>query len=891
MNTMMRSHLGNSHGHLLLRSSSLLIFLVGTFAAAQVAPPDTLVKGSNLTTDKTLVSANKSFTLGFFTRGDPPAARRWYLGIWFTVTNSSTDAVFWVANRDRPLPDASGVLVVTDTGNLLLLDGSGGTAWSSNTTGAASPTARLLDSGNLVLFDAAGAAASSGSGDDDNVKKLWQSFDQPTNTLLPGAKIGVDLWGGGGWSLTSWASPDDPSPGEFRYAMRRGGLLPELVMLDATGAIMYRTGVWNGLWFSGVPEMYQSYGNQFACRVTVSPTEISFSYTARAAGPSLSRLILIGTPLVERVGWVPERQGWSDPYFHGPRDDCDHYAKCGPSGGLCNSSAASSTTWDCGCAPGFSPVSQSDWDMRDTTSGCRRDVLLDCGDTTTGSSTSTDWFYALEGVKLPDTLNSSLDANTTLDECRVRCLANCSCVPYAPADIQEGSGTGCLMWPEPLVDLRYVTGGQTLYIRQATSPSVKGKKKKISKRTVAFIVIATALVLVCIGVLTVACFLALKARKIRRRRFIIQMAEAAGQTVQNPPVFSIALSTIKSATKKFSKRNVIGEGTFGIVYEGKLPRGHPLLQGLTAGRTIAVKRLKPIADLPEKIVSYFTREMQLMSGLKQHQNVLRLLAYCDEANEKILVYEYMHRRSLDAYIFGEWKERCLLNWHRRLQIIQGIAEGVKHLHEGEGNVIHRDLKPSNVLLDGGWEAKVADFGTAKLLAAGATGTRTRIGTPMVWKLGTNTVRSLVVLPSGYMAPEYVQNDGGETTLKCDVYSFGVTLLETLSGRSNCERPSLVSEAWRLWVDGSVTALLDPAVAPAPAKPELPLLRRWIQVGLLCVQEKPDERPAMSAVVEMLSCSSSELAEPVVPMVGKDILTALLEADLSRPTVYETIDFT
>jgi len=94
----------------------------------------------------------------------------------------------------------------------------------------------------------------------------------------------------------------------------------------------------------------------------------------------------------------------------------------------------------------------------------------------------------------------------------------------------------------------------------------------------------------------------------------------------------------------------------------------------------------------------------------------------------------------------------------------------------------------------------------------------------------------------------------------------------------------------LWVDRSVTALLDPAVAPAPAKPELLLLRRCIQVGLLCVQEKPDERPAMSAVVEMLSCSSSELLEPVVPMVSNGILATLLEADLSRPTVYETIDF-
>ncbi|KAK8449737.1 hypothetical protein SEVIR_7G262401v4 [Setaria viridis] len=137
--------------------------------------------------------------------------------------------------------------------------------------------------------------------------------------------------------------------------------------------------------------------------------------------------------------------------------------------------------------------------------------------------------------------------------------------------------------------------------------------------------------------------------------------------------------------------------------QGKLPRGHPLLQGI-AGRTIAVKRLRRNSDIPEIIVSYFTREMQLISGLKQHQNVVRLLAYCNEDNEQILAYEYMHRRSLDAYIFGKRKERSLLEWRKRLQIILGIAEGVKHLHEGEGsagNVIHRDLKPANVLLDGG----------------------------------------------------------------------------------------------------------------------------------------------------------------------------------------------
>ncbi|XP_035821058.1 S-locus-specific glycoprotein S13 [Zea mays] len=756
-NTMRSHHHGYSHRHChLLVQSSILLFL-GTFAAAQAAS-DILSKGSNLTNGETLVSTNGSFTLGFFTRGVP--ARR-YLGIWFTVANSSSDAVCWVANRDLPLGDTSGVLAISDTGSLVLLDGSGRTAWSSNTTaGAASPTVKLLESGNLVLLDG------NGGRDDYDVVKLWQSFDHPTNTLLPGAKIGMNLWSGGGWSLTSWRDADDPSTGEFRYAMvRRGGLLPEIVMLDSSDAIKYRTGVWNGRWFSGIPEM-NSYSNMFVFHVTVSQSEVSFSYAANAgAPPSLSRVLLNYTAEAVRVVWVPDKRGWAN-FFTGPREDCDHYNRCGHSG-VCNQTAAS-TAWPCSCVQGFVPVSSSDWDGRDPSGGCRRNVSLDCGDNGT-----TDGFVRLPGVKLPDTLNSSLDTSITLDECRARCLANCSCVAYAAADVQGGGddvGTGCIMWPENLTDLRYVAGGQTLYLRQATPPSGTGRLKK---ETV--VLVAAGSTLGFIGLVMLAIFV-VQAVRIRRRNLLIQMTEAV-ETAQDPSVSSIALATVKSATRNFSTRNVIGEGTFGIVYEGKLPRGHPLLHGL-AGRTIAVKRLKPIGDLPDIIVRYFTREMQLMSGLKQHRNVLRLLAYCDEASERILVYEYMHRRSLDAYIFGTPRERALLNWCRRLQIIQGIADGVKHLHEGEGsagNVIHRDLKPANVLLDGGWQAKVADFGTAKLLVAGATGTRTRIGTP------------------GYMAPEYVQSDGGETTLKCDVYSFGVTLMETLSGRKNCDTPSLVSE--------------------------------------------------------------------------------------------------
>lgn len=158
----------------------------------------------------------------------------------------------WVANRERPLNDTSGVLVLVlgDTGRLFLLDGSGQVVWSSNSVGAASAEARLLNSGNLVLLRHRNSSA-----------VLWQSFDHPSNTLLPGMKTGENLWTGAEWYLTSWRSANDPAPGPYRRGTQTAGL-PENVVWHG-GAKKYRTGPWNALWFNGVPEM-RSYADMFA---------------------------------------------------------------------------------------------------------------------------------------------------------------------------------------------------------------------------------------------------------------------------------------------------------------------------------------------------------------------------------------------------------------------------------------------------------------------------------------------------------------------------------------------------------------------------------------------------------------------------------------------------
>ncbi|VAH38315.1 unnamed protein product [Triticum turgidum subsp. durum] len=296
---------------------------------------------------------------------------------------------------------------------------------------------------------------------------------------------------------------------------------------------------------------------------------------------------------------------------------------------------------------------------------------------------------------------------------------------------------------------------------------------------------------------------------------------------------NVSLAIIKDVTGNFSESNMIGQGGFSIVYKGQLPEG----------RTIAVKRLKQ-SVLTTKGKKDFAREVEVMAGLR-HGSLVRLLAYCNEGKERILIYEYMQNKSLNVHIFGNVNLRASLNWARRLELIQGIAHGIAYLHGGSGdNVIHRDLKPGNILLDDEWKPKIADFGTAKLFA--------------VDQIGPD--QTIVVSP-GYAAPEYARQ--GNMTLKCDVYSFGVILLETLSGRRNGGMQGLLSHAWGLWEMNMIAELLDTTMVPlSESEPELlSKLTRCIQIGLLCVQETPCDRPTMSSVVSMLTSMTSQIDRP------------------------------
>ncbi|TVU32355.1 hypothetical protein EJB05_24080, partial [Eragrostis curvula] len=798
----MDSNRSKNHLNLLL-SYVLLLSPRSTLAV------DTFSKGRNITDNNTtLVSADGAFTMGFFS---PGVSTKRYLGIWFTV---SRDAVCWVANGDHPINDNSGVLFVSDTGNLLLLDGTGQVAWSSNSASTSPVEAQLLNSGDLVVRNQGSTDA------------LWHSFNFPQNVFLSGMKVGKDFFSGAEWYLTSWRSPDDPSPGAYTRRLDIAGLPDNIVWQGNVKT--FRSGPWNGVKFGGIPEVRSYMGGLFDYQMVISSREITYGYQVRP-GATYTYLMLRDDGKARRLAWDASSRTWQE-YYRGPRDVCDDYGKCGAFG-VCNISAAE--TLYCSCLTGYSPASPLVW-PRITSDGCRRNVKR-CGQTSDG-------FWPVRSVKLPDTHNATVDTNITVDGCRARCLSDCSCLAYAAAEVRAGGNfSGCVMWSDDLIDLRYIDSGQDLYLRLTESelppaspppPSPPPSAKSLSTATVASASVASIVGITLIALL-ILCVIK------RRRRSASSSSRRPPTAVHSveltvpPPVPFAELSSLKEATGDFSESNIIGRGGFGIVYEGHF----------ADGRKVAVKRLNQSSPDDER-GDDFMREVEVMSKLR-HPNLLQLLSYCKDGNERILVYKYMKNKSLNQYIFGgDPRSRNVLTWERRLEIIRGVAKGVAYLHGLSHEVIHRDLKPSNILLDDNWRPKIADFGTAKLFVVDQTNP-TRVQSP------------------GYTAPEYIM-ECRLLTLKCDVYSFGVILLEVVSGKRNWNTPTLLPDAWESWNQHKINELLDSAVTQP--EPELLLeLEKCVQVGLLCVQQSADDRPTMSAVVTMLN-NTSLIHRPKKPVL-------------------------
>uniref|UniRef100_A0A0D9W9Z8 non-specific serine/threonine protein kinase n=1 Tax=Leersia perrieri TaxID=77586 RepID=A0A0D9W9Z8_9ORYZ len=782
------------------RVISVVLLSLATSAAGTA--PDTLSKGRNLTDGNTLVSAGGSFTLGFFSPGLP--SKR-YLGIWFS---ESTDAIVWVANRNTPLNNTTGVLIINATGILLLVDGSGQVAWSSNTTNpSSSAEAQLIESGNLVVRDQSSGAI------------LWQSFDHPSNTIIAGMRLGKNPQTGAEWFLTSWRAPDDPATGDFRRVLDTKGL-PDSVTWRGT-VKKYRTGPWNGLWFSGVPEM-ASYSSLFTNQVVVKPDEIARVFNSTPGAP-FSRLMLDEVGVVQRLVWDASSREWNV-FTRAPRDLCDDYAKCGAFG-LCNVNTAS--TLFCSCMVGFSPASPSQWSMREASGGCRRNVPLDCGN---GSTTTTDGFVAVRGVKLPDTDNATVDMGATLDDCRAWCLGNCSCVAYAAADIRGGGGgSGCVMWIGDIVDVRYVDKGQDLFLRLAKS-ELDNSKKRAAIKILLPVTAACLLLLTSIFLVWLCKYRGKRQNKVVQKKRMLGYMRASNELGdENLELPFVGFGDIAAATNNFSDENMLGQGGFGKVYKGMLDNN----------KEVAIKRLSKGSG---QGVEEFRNEVALIAKL-QHRNLVKLLGCCIHGDEKLLIYEYMPNKNPAS--------KYMLDWSTRFKIIKGVARGLLYLHQDSRlTIIHRDLKSSNILLDVDMSPKISDFGMARIFGGNQQ------------EANTNRV---VGTYSGYMSPEYAMD--GAFSVKSDTYSYGVILLEIISGLKITlpqltNFPNLLAYAWSLWKDDKAMNLVDSSIVDSCSPTEVLLC---IHIGLLCVQDNPNNRPLMSSVVFMLENETTTPSAPIQPV--------------------------
>ncbi|XP_058725199.1 cysteine-rich receptor-like protein kinase 44 [Vicia villosa] len=358
----------------------------------------------------------------------------------------------------------------------------------------------------------------------------------------------------------------------------------------------------------------------------------------------------------------------------------------------------------------------------------------------------------------------------------------------------------------------------------------------VKSKTTTIIAIVVSVVAIMVLILI---FIYLRARK-RSKRLRIQEEEEEEEEDDDADEIEISeslqfkLDTIRYATNDFCDENELGQGGFGTVYRGTLPNG----------QEIGVKRLSKDSGQGDL---EFKNEVVLLAKL-QHRNLVRLLGFCIEGRERLLVYEFVYNKSLDYFIFDETKRACL-KWERRFKIIAGIARGILYLHEDSRlRIIHRDLKASNILLDGEMNPKIADFGMARLFAVDQT--------------QENTNR--IVGTYGYMAPEYVMH--GQFSVKSDVFSFGVLILEIISGHKNNDvrrgdtNEYLLSFVWRNWRDGSPTNIIDPTIINDSVNEVL----RCIHIGLLCVQENANSRPTMTSVVLMLNSHSFSLSRPSEP---------------------------
>ncbi|XP_048634505.1 receptor-like serine/threonine-protein kinase SD1-8 [Brassica napus] len=732
-----------------------------------------ITESLELSKNNTLVSSNNLFELGFF-----QSQSKWYLGNWWKQDKT----VLWVANRNVPLLGSYGVLKFMKN-NLVILNQSGDQIWSTYLSGSgvrSSMWAELHNNGNLVLKYI-----------NNPTGYVWQSFDHPTDTLLPGMKLDpVDP----SKRLYSWVSSDDPSAGYLWLGIMN---YPDgIFAIDVTN---YRMDTWNGYRFGDLPPVFQLNDNADSFLMNTFPN-------------SYSRLTMSPDGFYYIHTWVPGVNVWNMSFSM--REDACYRGRFNTT---CGSYSICSKNASCHCIQGVTEKPEG---------GCIRRNALKCNE---------DIFEKLQKMKLPEDGECINGSSYSVEECENVCLKDCDCKSFALVESRKSQRV-CVKWTGVLKGMRtYTFGGQDLYIRVAASDNedhakTNGKNKDLDPGIIVLIVLSCIILL---GIVCLAIFCCWK----KHKRSIIQggptQTEIVMSEIDTPESFQLMeFGVIFEATNHFSESNKVGQGGFGPVYKGN---------------EIAVKRLKARSS---QGMAEFRNEVTLILRVL-HVNLVRLLGCCIHGYDRLLVYEFLENSSLSSYIFNQTRSP-LLNWEHRFDIMKGIAEGLCYLHNFTSPpILHRDLKPSNVLLGRDMIPKISDFGLAQMMETGTTeaAMETAVGT------------------YGYMSEEYAKDN--IMSQKSDVFSYGVVLLEILTGRRNHEYcianpgDSLLDFVWRRWKDGTGLEVVDSSFHDDSFIEDQVL--RSMKIGLSCVQQNMHDRPSTRTIVVMFENGPrSEILDPTRP---------------------------
>ncbi|GLT87004.1 hypothetical protein SLE2022_051090 [Rubroshorea leprosula] len=745
----------------------ILFFISFSLNSHVSSGTDTISGNQSLSGDQTIVSSGGVFELGFFKPGNSP---NHYIGIWYKKVSKRT--IVWVANREKPVRDANSSVLRISDGNLVLFDESQVPIWSTyiSAAGSSSLEAVLRDDGNLVLRNRP-----------NSTTNLWESFNFPAHTWLPGMKFGMNKKTNRSQLLTSWKNSDDPAPGLFSLEIDPNGTNAYYILWNKSEQY-WNTGPWDGKIFSLVPDMRLNYLYNFSY---VSNANESYFIYSLYDSSIISRFIMDISGQVKQLSWLESSNQWNV-FWSQPRQQCEVYAFCGAFGS-CNEKALPF----CNCLQGF------DRNSTDYSGRCVRRTPLLCPNVTPTNGKS-DKFWESPNMRPPEHPQNA--TARSFKECESVCLSDCNCTAYGYENNE------CTLWYGDLLNLQQLADGdntgKTIYIRLAASefPSLKSSKAAIIGGAIGGSVV---LLLFALAVFV----------KLRQRKRTVKIVVVEGSLV----VFGYR--DLQNATKNFSEK--LGGGGFGSVFKGTLPDS----------TVIAVKKLESISQGEKQ----FRTEVSTI-GTIQHVNLVRLRGFCSEGTRKLLVYDYMPNGSLDTHLFHE-KDSRVLDWERRYKIGLGTARGLVYLHEKcRDCIIHCDIKPENILLDAEFCPKIADFGLAKLVGRDFS----RVLTTM---RGTR----------GYLAPEWIS--GVAITAKADVYSYGMMLLEFVSGRRNSEHtPDGKVRFFPTWAasivaqGGDVLSLLDPRL---DGNANVEELSRICKVACWCIQDDETQRPSMGQVVQIL----------------------------------------